>query len=195
MSLSAADSPVTADPPFTLELDGAASSGFRSRKPPSRVSVRHTSGDTTLFYVPVASRTIAALRRASVVVALLGLLAGLLTASHLALTIAGDLAPPPRWFATATTLAGFAVSPLLVAVTGYWVGSRLELSERYLGLFTRFALCGAPAVFVGYLLAFLVPQAVSVWELVPAAALQALFASAQIPLAGLAGATLAHFES
>jgi uncharacterized membrane protein len=135
-----------------------------------------------------------ALRRASVVVTLLGLVAGLLTASHLALTLAGELTRPPRWVATGTTLAGFVVSPLLVAVTGYWAGSRIALPERYVGLLVRFALCGAPAVFVGYLLAFLVPQDVSVWRFLPAAGIQTLFASAQFPLSGLAGAALAHFE-
>lgn len=135
-----------------------------------------------------------ALRRATVAVTVLGLLAGLADGAQLSLALAGDLGPPNDWVVTVTTLGSFVASPLLVAVTGYWVGSRVPLSERYVGLVGRFALCGAVAVFVGYLLAFAVPGDVTVWRFLPSAGMQLLFASVQVPLYGLAGAAVAHFR-
>lgn len=135
-----------------------------------------------------------ALRRATVVVTVLGLVAGLLDGGQLALALAGDLGPPNDWVVSATTIGGFVASPLLVAVTGYWVGNRVALSDCYVGLLGRFALGGALAVFVGYLLAFVVPRDVSVWRFLPSAAVQLLFASVEFPLYGLAGAALAHFR-
>ncbi|MFC5368879.1 hypothetical protein [Salinirubrum litoreum] len=135
-----------------------------------------------------------ALRRATVVVTALGLLAGLLDGGQLALALAGDLGPPNDWVVSATTIGGFVASPLLVAVTGYWVGGLIALSDRYVGLLARFALCGAVSVFVGYLLAFALPRDVSVWRFLPSAAVRLLFASVEVPLYGLAGAAVAHFR-
>lgn len=132
-----------------------------------------------------------ALRRATVAVTALGLLAGLLDGGQLSLAIAYGARSFPAWV---TTLGSFVASPLLVAVTGYWVGDRVALSDRYAGLVGRFALFGASAVFVGYLLAFAVPGEVTVWRFLPAAVVQFLFASFEVPLYGLAGAAVGHFR-
>jgi hypothetical protein len=136
-----------------------------------------------------------ALRRATVVVIVLGLLAGLLEGARLALPLAHDDGlPSVGVIVGVTTMAGFVVSPLLVAATGYWVGGRVTLSDRYAGLVARFALAGASSVFVGYLVALALPGEVTVWRFLPSAAVRSVVASAEVPLYGLAGATLAHFR-
>lgn len=135
-----------------------------------------------------------ALRRATLVVAVLGLVTGLLDGAQIALPLAYDDAlPSVRVFVGVTRTGSFVASPLLVAATGYWVGGRVALSERYVGLVVRFALAGAAAVFVGYLLVFTIPRTPDVWRFPLAAAVQSLFAFFEVPLSGLAGAALAHF--
>jgi len=135
-----------------------------------------------------------ALRRATLVVVVLGLVTGLLDGAQIALPLAYDDAlPSVGVFVGVTRTGSFVASPLLVAATGYWVGGRVALSERYVGLVVRFALAGAAAVFVGYLLVFTIPRTPDVVRFLPAAAFQSLFALVEVPLSGLAGAALAHF--
>lgn len=131
-----------------------------------------------------------ALRRATLVVVVLGLLTGLLDGAQIALPLAYDDALPS---VGVTRTGSFVASPLLVAATGYWVGGRVALSERYVGLVVRFALAGASGMLVGYLLVFTIPRTPDVWRFPLAAGVQSLFAFFEVPLSGLAGAALAHF--
>jgi hypothetical protein len=136
----------------------------------------------------------AALRRATLVVAVLGLVTGLLDGAQIALPLAYDDTLPSVGTVVGVTRTGsFLASPLLVAATGYWIGGRVALAEQYVGLVVRFALAGAAAVFVGYLLVFTIPGTPDVWRFPLAAGVQSLFAFVEVPLYGLAGGALAHF--
>jgi uncharacterized membrane protein len=133
------------------------------------------------------------------VVAVLGIVAGLLAASRQFLPVIVNRAPTRiGLFFAATTLVSFLVSPVAAFAAGYWGGRRVDLPTAY----GRFALTLGVVGGIGTLVGFAVVVAAvgpdSTRDLVGFGLVgghTALVRGVDFALTGLAGAAVAHFRA
>ncbi|WP_411964145.1 hypothetical protein [Haloferax sp. YSMS24] len=147
-------------------------------------------------------------RSIGLVVTLLGLLGGVLTAANQFLPTllnrhpgAIGLSGAPTsssigLLVAATSVLSFVLSPVLLFLVGYWAAGRADVPSEFATLAAVFGVAGGVTTFVGYLpvVAFLTP----VTGTEPTFVLSALYTSVvrgvDYAVTGLAGAAVAHFR-
>lgn len=139
-------------------------------------------------------------RRAAVLVAILGVLAGVLAAVGQMLPLLLER-PPERIGTIALVLGGvsFLVSPVAVLLVGYLVGGRVDVPDEWTRVAVTFGVVGAVASFAGALLvSFLVPiqpMRGSGRTVAGASGFNAIVRGVSFAISGVAGAAVAEFSA